>query len=152
MARYQPLSLINQLHTDMDEWFRSHWLGDGSQLGQLTRREGGGEWIPQADLYDKDTHFLVCMDLPGLERKDINISFENGVLTVSGKKEWETKKEEENCLRRERFCGSFYRSFGFPEGVDSQKIAAKIKNGVLNITIPKQSKSKTHKIEVQEEH
>ena len=89
------------------------------------------------DIYEKDNKYHIEMDVPGYDKKDINIEVKDGYLTVSASKEQEEKDEKKNYIRRERVYGSFSRSFALGD-VDIENIDAKFDKGLLTITIPKQ--------------
>jgi len=105
-------------------------------------------WIPAVDIAENDDHFLVEADLPGVDPKDIEVSMENGVLTLKGERESEIKEEKEGYSRIERSRGSFYRRFSLPETADSENITAKSNKGVLKITVAKKEAAKPKKITV----
>ena len=106
------------------------------------------DWQPRVDVVEEADKFVAKVDIPGVEPKDIDISFANNVLTIRGDKENEHKEKKENFVRYERSKGSFYRRIMLPDIVNADKISAKNKNGVLIITIPKSEKRSARKIEV----
>ena len=91
----------------------------------------------KCDIYEENDEYHIEMDIPGYDKKDINIEVKDGYLTVKASKETEDKEETKNYIRRERVVGSFTKSFALGD-VDTDKIDAKFENGILNITIPKQ--------------
>lgn len=108
------------------------------------------DWQPTVDIIEESKQFVVKVDIPGVDPKDINIDLDRNTLTIKGEKEAEHKEKKDNFVRYERSKGSFYRRIMLPDVVDSDKITAQSKNGVLFITIPKSDKSVTRKIEVKE--
>lgn len=118
-------------------WTRDHgfptdrWLDDF--LGDATV-DG---WCPRADVVEKDDHYEVSVELPGVEKDAVKVSVENTVLTVSGENKSEHKDEGDSYRRLERRYGAFSRSFELPEGVDAEKIGATFNNGVLKLSVPK---------------
>ena len=91
----------------------------------------------KCDIYEENGEYHIEMDIPGYDKKDINIEVKDGYLTIKASKETEDKEETKNYIRRERVVGSFTKSFALGD-VDTDKIDAKFENGILNITIPKQ--------------
>ena len=91
----------------------------------------------KCDIYEENGEYHIEMDIPGYDKKDINIEVKDGYLTVKASKETEDKEETKNYIRRERVVGSFTKSFALGD-VDTDKIDAKFENGILNVTIPKQ--------------
>ena len=108
-------------------------------------------WAPHVDIKETKTNYNVVAEFPGLTKDDIEISLEDNVLVIKGEKKSEEKKKDENFLHVERSYGSFYRSFRFPESVDSEKVKASFKNGLLKLEIPKKKGAKGKKIEIQGE-
>src|SRR5262249_53739240 len=90
-------------------------------------------------------------DIPGVDPKNIDVTIEKGTLSIKGHKEEEKKQEHENYVHIERTQGSFYRSMYLPNAADSSKIAAKCKNGVLEISVPKSKESVSQKIQIKAE-
>lgn len=113
-------------------------------------RSGALNLVPTMDVAETEKQIELTVELPGLERKDVDISVEDGVLTIRGEKKAETEQKDKNFHLAERSYGSFYRSMILPRGVDPSSIQAKMANGVLRITIPKPEKPESQKIEVKE--
>lgn len=107
-----------------------------------------GDWMPTVDIVENDDAFTVKAELPGVEKKDVDISIENGVLTIKGEKKSKTEQKDEKVHRVECSYGSFVRSFTLPASVKTDKVDAKYKDGILNMTLPKSEKDTTKKIEV----
>jgi HSP20 family protein len=103
---------------------------------------------PRLDVTDTDGVIEITAELPGLEEKDINVSLEDGVLTISGEKKAETEKTEKNYVYSERSYGSFVRRVPVPSGVDASSVNAKMTKGVLTVTLAKPTAAKPTKIEV----
>lgn len=106
-------------------------------------------WVPRTDITESEDHYMVMMDLPGLEKKQIQVTMQDNRLIVSGERREEKKEEKRNRLKSERREGSFYRSFQFPELVNEDKIKAEFKDGVLSVTIPKVEKKKPNVVNVE---
>jgi HSP20 family protein len=109
-------------------------------------------WVPAVDIYETDRHEVVLKaELPDMRREDINVTFENGVLTLKGERKFEQEVKKENFQRIERRHGSFSRSFTLPNTVDAGKISASYKDGVLTICLPQREEAKPKQIEVRAE-
>lgn len=106
------------------------------------------QWLPTIDVSETDDHVIVRAEVPGMDKKDINITMSDGLLTIQGEKEQEKEKEKENFRFVERRYGSFSRSLRIPNGVDVDKIDASYKDGVLKVAIPKSEPEKSRKIEI----
>lgn len=94
-------------------------------------------WAPDTDMSETDDAYLLTVDLPGLTKKDIQVSYQDHRLTISGERKKESKEEEKDYIRQERYLGKFTRSFTLPTEVKEDKIKASFKDGVLLVTIPK---------------
>jgi HSP20 family protein len=102
----------------------------------------GYNWSPAVDIKETNTDLLVDLELPGLKPEDVEITADNGMLTIRGEKRGERKEGEENRYHLvERTYGSFMRSFTLPHGVDEDQIQAEFDNGILSIRIPKAASS-----------
>ena len=139
LVRYEPWGLLNQLSKELDRGFR------GAESSDVAT----SDWTPAVDIKENADDFVIIADIPGVDPKDIEVHMENGILTIKGERESEKKEEKEGYKRVERSYGSFYRRFSMPETADATKINARSKNGVLEVTIPKQEKVQPRKIDVQ---
>jgi len=99
--------------------------------------DGGSLLVPNANIVENEKDFHIELAAPGLDRKDFKVEVDNGVLSISAKKEEEKKEEHKNYKRREFSYNSFSRSFTLPENCHSDKIDAKYENGLLKVTLPK---------------
>lgn len=99
-------------------------------------------WRPVADISETDTEYLIKAELPEVKKEDVKVTFEQGMLTISGERRQEQKQKNENEIRVESFYGSFSRSFSLPDNVDAKAIKAESKDGVLRVRIPKTTPSK----------
>lgn len=97
---------------------------------------------PAVDIVETTDDIEVKVDIPGLDKKDVEISAENGVLTIKGESKKENSDNKDGIIREERFYGEFSRSFSLPAAVDESKIKANLKEGVLSIKLPKREETK----------
>ncbi|MFC1856715.1 Hsp20/alpha crystallin family protein [Thermodesulfobacteriota bacterium] len=105
-------------------------------------------WNPVVDIYEDDDNIMIKAELPGIDKKDIEVDVKDRVLTLKGERAYDNEVKEEKYYRRERAFGTFVRSFTLPAHVDSEKIKADFKDGVLHISVPKPEADKPHKISV----
>jgi HSP20 family protein len=96
------------------------------------------EWAPLADVSENDGEYVIKAELPEVRKEDVNVTVQDGVLTLSGERKQEARQENEKAHRIERFYGSFARRFALPENADEQHISAECRDGVIVIHIPKQ--------------
>ncbi|MCS6916200.1 MAG: Hsp20/alpha crystallin family protein [Chitinophagales bacterium] len=104
--------------------------------------------IPAVNVVEKDNHFRIDFAVPGFSKGDFNLKVDGNVLTVSGEKKAESKKEDENFTMKEFSCTSFTRSFTLPETIQADKISAEYADGVLKVTLPKTEESRPKAIEI----
>ncbi|HJT16145.1 MAG TPA: Hsp20/alpha crystallin family protein [Thermoanaerobaculia bacterium] len=104
-------------------------------------------WAPPVDVAEEADKLLVRVEVPGVDEKDLKVHFEDGLLTVSGERQFE-KRDDRNYHRIERSYGSFVRTFSLPRGIDANKITAAYRNGILEIEIPKLEEAKPKQIQI----
>lgn len=132
---------LQDLRDEINSLFDFNFFGE-SKNSQLAA------WAPKVDVKEKRDKYLIHADLPGMKPQDVKVSFEHGVLTIRGERETEAKNEDDNFVRIERRSGSFYRSFNLPDAAD-EKISAKMKDGVLEIVLPKEEGKKGKDIKIE---
>lgn len=144
LTRFEPLSLFQQFQNEMNRIMEANPLFANTETASST-----SQWIPRVDIKEDKESYRVLADVPGINPKDIEISLEQNVLTLKGRRDHQVKEEKENLVRVERSYGSFYRQFTLPTTIDSDQVSAKYNHGVLEIIIPKKELQKTRKIEIQ---
>jgi HSP20 family protein len=112
------------------------------------RAREAGEWMPAMDMSEKDKEIIVKAEIPGMDPKDIDISLQNGLLTVRGERKQEKEEKEESFHRVERSHGVFSRTIRLPAEVDEDKVKATYKDGVLTLEMSKTKEAAAKKIEV----
>lgn len=142
IARYEPVSLVNEVNKIIEHAFRPLANSDTSNIET-------SQWIPAVDIREEKNKFIILADLPGVDKNDVNISMENNILTIKGHRFDENKDEKNNYFCVERMKGNFYRRFTLPDTIDGSKIEAKIQKGVLEITIPKKEAAQPRLIKIQ---
>lgn len=140
LIRYEPWGMLEQMRKDMDRMFENRSDENSNVVTS--------DWVPAVDVKEEKDAFIIKADIPGVEPKDIEVHMENGMLTIRGTREQESKEERDGYKRVERVSGNFYRRFGLPDTADADKISAKSNHGVLEIRIPKQEKVQPRKIDV----
>ncbi|MGJ0429350.1 Hsp20/alpha crystallin family protein [Methylobacter sp.] len=140
ITRYEPWSLLNQLQKELERAYEGTTGGEGSIAT--------AEWAPAVDIKEESDRYVLLADLPGVKPEDIDLSMEEGVLTIKGEKKTEAKAQRENYKRVERTYGSFYRRFSLPDTANAEGISARSRHGVLEIVIPKREAIQPKKITV----
>ncbi len=103
---------------------------------------------PEADFYETEDEFVLELDLPGFDRKDVDVTVEQGVLSISGERTVESEDQRGTYHLRERSWGKFSRSFSVPTTIDSKRVVADFNRGVLKVRMPKAVEAKARKIEI----
>ena len=118
-------------------------------FGNAPALSGNGSLLPATDIVEDENAVTMNLELPGVRLQDVKLSFENGTLTVRATKERETtEKTEQQRTRLERTFGQFERRFSVPNTIESEKIEASMKDGVLTVVLPKSERSRSRQIEV----
>lgn len=142
------MSGLSDLHQAIDRMLEPTWLErNNSWLSNVVV----SNWVPSIDVKEEDNRYVIRADIPGVDPKNIEVTIDEGALTIKGQKETELKEERENYIHTERSQGTFYRRMSLPNVADSSKISAKSKNGVLEIIVPKTKEGKSQKIQIKEE-
>ncbi|MGE5236504.1 MAG: Hsp20/alpha crystallin family protein [Acidobacteriota bacterium] len=147
IVRFDPFREMTTLQDRMNRLFDDVW-GRGRQT------EGdsiSGSWLPAVDVRETKDALEIQAELPGIEAKDVQLSVENGVLTLKGSRSFEKATEGQTYHRVERAYGAFERSFTLPTNVNPEKIQAAFRNGVLHLTLPKREEAKPRSISIKVE-
>ena len=130
VIRWEPFAemddMFNRFPSMLERW--AHVSGSG---------EKGLGWSPSVDISETDQEYLIRASLPAVKKEDVNVTVEDGMLTVSGERRQKQEQKDEKFHKIENFYGSFSRSFSLPEGTDASAIRAESKDGVLTIHLPK---------------
>jgi HSP20 family protein len=143
VAFHEPWRLVNRLHRDLDRL-----MGTPVAAGE-DETSGVANWIPAIDIREEEKQFVLFADLPGVDPAQIEVTLDNGVLTIRGRRELAERDERSGYRRVERVSGEFFRRFGLPDTADSQSVKARYANGVLEVSIPKQPQVLPRKISVE---
>lgn len=142
LVPWRPFGELSSFRGEMDKlWDR--FLGERPFFKEFS--EG---WTPSVDISETDDNLLVKAELPGLEAKDVNVSISGELLTIKGEKKKEKEEKDERHHYVERYSGSFQRSFRLPVNIQSDKVEASFKKGVLTVTLPKSEEAKKKAIEI----
>jgi len=145
------MSIVNWTpFRDMEGFFDRYYnaLGRAPFAGDNPELRKTLEWRPSVDISETSRHYLIKAELPEVEKDDVDVAVENGVLTISGERRYEVEEETETKHRIESMYGRFSRSFTLPSDADESRISAKSKNGVLKVRIPKMEAVKEKAVRV----
>jgi HSP20 family protein len=134
MVRYPSSSLLRELQQD----FFPFAIG----YAQPQTTSQAVAWSPKVDIKETEEAFILDVDVPGVEAKDISVDMDDKVLSIKGERQIVREEKGENHYCTERVSGKFYRQFSLPETIESSQISAKVKNGVLTLHLPKAKESK----------
>ena len=128
LVKWNP---TRSLMTDFDRIFDSMFSPGWPRLS------AGQSWMLAVDVNETEKEFFLSADMPGLDKNDVSVDIHDGVITIKGERAIDNEKSTDGYRIRERQLGSFNRSFRLPDNVNEDKVAAKFKNGVLTVTLPK---------------
>ena len=139
LVRWDPWRDIAALERQFDERF-----GRGSRSGMRAR-----EWMPMLDVHQDGDDLVIEAELAGVDPKDVEITIENSVLRIAGTREENSKVEDGDWIRRERFSGRFERQVSLPQGIDPDAVTASAKNGIIEIRVPYSGAPEPHRVQLQ---
>jgi HSP20 family protein len=145
VASYDPFALMNQFQHEVNRLFATRAYNRRS--GQSAA--ANNDWQPSADVLEEGGQYVINMDVPGVDPKDIEVTMEKGVLSLRGTRAVPGATDKNGYARRECPSGSFERRFVLPDGTDAEGITAQGKNGVLQVVIPKRQKPQARRIQVE---
>ena len=146
VVRYEPWGLLRRFNEDVNQLFSDSRIastaeGDRSSIAT-------SNWTPAVDIKEEDERFVLTADIPGVDPKDIDVTMDEGVLTIKGERKHESQEDANGYKLVERSYGSFYRRFSLPDTANAEAVTAKGKDGVLEVFIPKQEKVQPRRIAV----
>lgn len=140
MMTYEPHDVMTRLQQEINRLF---------DRGDESSSEALSDWMPSVDILEYDNHFKLFVDLPGVKPDQVELTLENGMLTIEGQRAGTIDEGNEPSRRRiERGAGRFHRRFVLPRTVDQEQVRATSHDGVLEIEIPKQAKAQPRRIEI----
>lgn len=137
---------LSRLHDELNRLFDDRMFR--WRLSYPTEEDLGAGFYPPVDIYEDAEGVTITAEVPGIEPKDVDLRIENNVLTLRGERKLEREDKRDNYRRIERAYGTFSRSFTLPPTVDSDKVKAEAKNGLLVIHLPKREETKPRTIKV----
>lgn len=142
IMRWDPAAEFNQLRETMDRLFNNfgRW--------PMVRDEGLGAHTLAIDVHETPDAYVVTAAVPGVKPEDVDVSIEDGVLTIKGEFRWREDVEDQHYLRRELQYGAFERSLRLPPSVDFDKAEAAFENGMLTLSLPKRPEARPRSIKI----
>ena len=142
LIRFQPWSIADVMQCDLER-------PTGRRVGIAGDQASAAEWAPAVDIVEEKARFVLRADLPGVDPADIDLSAEDGFLTISGERQAEDRSQVDGIERYERRTGRFLRRFALPETADAEAITARSNHGLLEISIPKLPEMQPRRITVE---
>jgi len=142
LTRFDPYREMQTLQDRLNRVF------GGAGRGEREEEMSLAAWVPPVDIAEEKDRIVITAELPGFHPNEISIQTENGMLTISGERNFEKEKRERNFHRVERSYGQFVRTFSLPNNVDRERIKASFQNGLLQIELPKREDAKPRQIRV----
>ena len=144
----RPSSTARWLDWPFRRLFEDLYQGVEDETHRLPQLYGEGRFVPAVDVTEDEDHVVLTAEVPGMSPDDLDVSVDNGVLTVRGEKREESTSEKAGYHRIERRYGQFERRVRLPDYVDVEKIAASYKDGVLKLEMPKSEAAKARSIQI----
>ncbi len=139
-----PFKELSEIHERMNQLFDETFLpARGSEAAPVAAM-----WSPAVDIYEAGDDIVVKAEIPGIDRDDVAVEVKDGILTLRGERKFEKEEKEENYHRIERSYGTFVRSFALPSSVDTEKVHAALRDGVLEVKLSKKEIAKPRKVQV----
>jgi HSP20 family protein len=136
IVRWDPWKELAGFERQFDELF--------GRMGRT--RSSSSAWAPAVDVHQEGDTMVICADVAGVDPGDIDITVDDDVLTISGRREDDRTVEEGQWIRRERMSGQFRRSVSLPPGVDPNQVKAEAKNGVIEVRVPRPQRSEPYHV------
>ncbi|MGZ4787702.1 MAG: Hsp20/alpha crystallin family protein [Terriglobales bacterium] len=142
ITRFDPFRDLAQLQDRVNRLFQESAASSGEEAFT------SGSFVPPVDIYENEQSIVLKLEVPGIDQKDLDIRIENNTITIRGERKFEKETKEENYHRVERRYGSFQRSFGLPQTVNTENVTADYENGILKVTLAKRAEAKPKQIKV----
>jgi len=147
LVKWNPAKDLLDLEREFNKMFNRYNDKFGLEK-ELDEEFENAVWSPLTDIVENDNEYVMKMDIPGVKKEDVKISYSNGEIRISGERKHEEEKKDAKYHRVERTFGKYYRSFLLPDHIKEDKIEAEFKDGQLTITVPKADEIKPKEIAV----
>ncbi len=148
LVKFNPMRDLVDFEREFSRMFNSLESRFGITRSKEDDEYENAVWMPLTDIYEDKDKYTLKLDLPGIKKEDVKISYVDGRLSISGERAQESEHKDSKCHRIERSFGKYYRSFNLPEHIQSDKINAEFKDGQLTISVPKAEEAKPKEIEI----
>jgi len=148
LTRWTPFKEMEDLHRRFSSVFGMTPLRQSSAVSG-DENLALPDWTPLVDVIENDREYLIKVELPEVQKKDVRVTVENGTLTIAGERKSEKEEKTRRYHRTERYFGRFERSFAMPDDADAAKVAADFKDGILQVHLAKSEKAQPKQIDVE---
>ena len=148
LVKFNPMRDLVDIEREFNRMFNSFENKFGISRSKEDNEYENAVWMPLTDIFEDKDKYSLKLDLPGIKKEDVKISYVDGKLSIGGERVQESEHKDSKCHRIERSFGKYYRSFSLPEHIQSDKINAEFKDGQLTITVPKAEEAKPKEIEI----
>jgi len=148
IERWRPFETFRELEQRMEDLMRYPFAGLRRPLSGWRVPTEELAWTPALEMYEKPDKLIVRLEVPGLKKEDIDVSFTGDTLTITGERKIENEVKDEDYYRCEFSYGKFSRSLTVPSAAKADKVEANYENGILEITLPKAEEAKPKKIAI----
>lgn len=143
ILRFRPYRDLWDMYGKINKLFEEDLMREGEESPMSTKC-----WAPATDIYETKDEYVFKLELPGISKEDVKVELNGDKLSISGDRKEEKEVKREEYHRVERYCGSFARSFQLPKNADGQKVKAGMKDGILELRIPKREEAKAKSIPI----
>lgn len=140
--KWKPFGDLLSIHDRINRLFEDQFFQDSEKGSSLA------SWYPTTDIFETKDEYVLKMEVPGLSKDDVKIELTDNTLTLKGERKEDKEIKKENYHRMESYCGTFCRSFTLPQNVDAKKIDANMRDGILELRIPKAEEKKPRSIPI----
>ena len=147
LIKWNPTKDLLRFERDFNKLYKS--FSDRFGINKRFEEDfADASWAPVADIIENEKSYSIKVHLPGLTKKDVKVTYSNGLLSISGERKEEKESKDSSYYKVERSYGKFYRCFNMPEGIDENRIDAKFENGTLSVEVGKSEEAKPKKVEI----
>lgn len=148
LIKWNPAKELLNMEREFGRLFKDFEGRFGFGKGDSDDNYNNAVWSPLTDIYETENEFKLQLDLPGVKKDDLKISYSDGELKISGERKYEKEDKDTKYHRIERAFGKYYRSFTLPKSADADKIKAEFNDGQLKVAIPKREEAKPKEIAI----
>jgi len=148
IVKWNPAKELLNVEREFNRFFNTFGRHFGISSGEIDEEFENAVWMPLTDIIEDKDNYVLKLDLPGISKNDVKISYSDGQLMISGERKQEKESKDSKYHRVERSYGKYYRSFTLPQKIQEDKIDAEFKDGQLTITVPKSEEAKPKELDI----